>query len=85
MAPTLHNDWLLVFVGVVLWWVSCVVVLVFPGLLRGSSSEDPPPRSWIEVTGCNTKSLSQNSMAPNPTSHQNFGWLISSLVAWGLG
>ena len=40
MAPNLQTDWLLVFVGVVLWWVSCVVVLVCSGLLRGSPVED---------------------------------------------
>ena len=39
----MQSHWLLVFVGVVMWWVSCVVVLVCSGLLRGSLLEDVTP------------------------------------------
>ena len=39
-CPNLQSDWLLVFVGVVMWWVSCVVVAVCSGLLTGSPLED---------------------------------------------
>ena len=42
MALNLQNDWLLVFVGVVLWWVSWGVVVCY-GLLTGSPLEDVKP------------------------------------------
>ena len=49
MAPNLQTDRLLVFVGVVLWWVSCHVVLVCFGLLRSSPLEDVTPGVCLGV------------------------------------
>ena len=40
MSPNLQTDMSLVFVGVVLGWMWCIVALFLSGLLRGSPFED---------------------------------------------
>ena len=76
MSPNLHPDPSLVFVGVVLWWVSCVVALVHSGLLRGSSFEDFTP-------GCPILGA-RDSWESTPwlvvcSDHQWYGCYVSSV------